>query len=364
MNYLVVGNGPSASSKVVGSLIDAFDGKVVRFNQCAFFQDGKDLRPFIGSRIDIWATCGWIQTRNIGQSQDLLAAPKDLRASTAGDWERLVAQGNNPEHISWETYNRVSQEMGSLPSSGALTTAHLLERGNKVFLYGFDFMARSQPHHYWSTSVSKNDVHCASKEKKWFTDRLKDPDVDVHLWDPDESGHLVEMYRQLYASEQANDYKSYSKSLYFDSLSRLCGEVRPATILDYGCGYSDLCQAVAGPARLIQYDPAIPEFSDKPTEPVDILVTTDVLEHIPVRSIAPILDYPARYHFHAICCRPAVKILNDGSNAHCTVKTEDWWEGYLTAHFAPRGKKVTRMKSPTQKVGVFVVSPESPLVDK
>lgn len=97
-------------------------------------------------------------------------------------------------------------------------------------------------------------------------------------------------------------------------------------ILDYGCGKSTLAQNLPFPIK--QYDPAIPKFADAP-EAADLVVCTDVLEHIEPECIDAVLEDICRLTkqlaFLVIANRPAKKILEDGRNAHLIQENEKWW---------------------------------------
>jgi hypothetical protein len=114
--------------------------------------------------------------------------------------------------------------------------------------------------------------------------------------------------------------------------------LRPRSILDYGCGQSRLLEALApdGSARLLRYDPAIPEFSEPPREVVDLLVNVDVLEHIPETDTDATLAHMASLCRNAIIVidtKPAALILPTGENAHCTLHPHAWWEARLRRIF-------------------------------
>lgn len=100
-------------------------------------------------------------------------------------------------------------------------------------------------------------------------------------------------------------------------------------ILDYGCGKGKL-----GLGR--KYDPAIPEFFADP-EPADLLVSTDVLEHIEPDLLDNVLIHMKskmkKQGFLTIGCSPAAKKLPDGRNAHLIVQSPDWWIEKLKEHF-------------------------------
>lgn len=100
-------------------------------------------------------------------------------------------------------------------------------------------------------------------------------------------------------------------------------------ILDYGCGKGKL-----GLGR--KYDPAIPEFSADP-EPADLLVCTDVLEHIEPDKLDNVLKHMRskmlKAGYFTIGCAPAAKKLPDGRNAHLIVQPPDWWLEKLSQYF-------------------------------
>lgn len=143
----------------------------------------------------------------------------------------------------------------------------------------------------------------------------------------------IEQYHQLHRT------KRYGVSGYkFASHIKLCAlELRPQVVLDYGCGQTNLADAVdfLG-ASFHRYDPAIPEISRKPVEKADLVVNTDVLEHVPQECIDPLLGDIASLSSHAffsIATSLAQEILPNGQNAHCSIKTGDEWLATISRHF-------------------------------
>ncbi|MBN8291126.1 methyltransferase domain-containing protein [Rhodobacter sp. NTK016B] len=105
---------------------------------------------------------------------------------------------------------------------------------------------------------------------------------------------------------------------------------QPESILDYGCGKGALKRALQDEfdGTFSEYDPAIPEKSARP-EPADLVVCTDVLEHIEPECINAVIDDLAALArvalFVVVSTRPAVKTLADGRNAHLIIQPlEDW----------------------------------------
>lgn len=145
----------------------------------------------------------------------------------------------------------------------------------------------------------------------------------------------VDLYRALHNAEASYGTTANELTPYILPFAR---EVAPKRILDYGCGKSQICRELAGQvgAEAVMYDPAIPALSAKPDGPCDFAINNDVLEHIPedqldsiigeIRSLAPKAVF-------TISIALADAILENGENAHCTVRTPEWWQARLTKHY-------------------------------
>lgn len=147
----------------------------------------------------------------------------------------------------------------------------------------------------------------------------------------------------------SEDYKAQNKKLheipaYGTSSAKWVGEVRGIaqtyavqTILDYGCGKGLLKQALG--FEIAEYDPAI-EGKDKQPQPAEMVVCTDVLEHIEPECLDAVLDdlqrLTKRVAFLTIATRPAKKILADGRNAHLIQESHKWWLPKLMERFTVR----------------------------
>lgn len=149
----------------------------------------------------------------------------------------------------------------------------------------------------------------------------------------------VEQYRQLYSPNYgATAY------LYFDEIAKEVLKLNPKSILDFGCGRSDLVAHFwkDGQRRVEKYDPAIPRFEMMPAGEFGLVLCTDVLEHILMSDVQRILNEIAnksRNALFTISLRPARKQLPDGRNAHVTLLTEDEWTRWVGSTFG-RATKV------------------------
>lgn len=144
MNIALVGNGPSATNKVIGPIIDSFD-MVVRFNN--FIQNGYE--PFVGKRTDVHAVneglyYGGIQDRGLPV---LMAVPwtKPTRPCVWQVMDYLMP--SDWALISEEAARSYSNCKEHWPSTGLLTITHFLLSGHKLWLSGFDCF-QSDRHHY------------------------------------------------------------------------------------------------------------------------------------------------------------------------------------------------------------------------
>lgn len=109
-------------------------------------------------------------------------------------------------------------------------------------------------------------------------------------------------------------------------------ELGAETILDYGCGRATLRAALQeqgiNAESIFEYDPAIPG-KDEMTGRADLVVSTDVLEHIEPQYLYPTiagLRYLAiKGAYFTIALTPSKVFLPDGRNAHLILKSREWW---------------------------------------
>lgn len=102
------------------------------------------------------------------------------------------------------------------------------------------------------------------------------------------------------------------------------------SVLDYGCGQGTLARALEGRGMVCrEYDPAIAGKDALPAF-ADVVVCTDVLEHIEPEKLPTVLKHidglARKAIFLVVSLRDANKLLPDGRNAHLIVKPAAWWE--------------------------------------
>ena len=108
-----------------------------------------------------------------------------------------------------------------------------------------------------------------------------------------------------------------------------------ATVLDYGCGTGELVKKA--PFEVNSYDPAISRYAQLP-KPADLVVCTDVLEHIEPELLDNVLkhlkDLTLKVGYFVIATRPDTsKSLPDGSNPHKIIQKPHWWKSVLSNYF-------------------------------
>ena len=114
----------------------------------------------------------------------------------------------------------------------------------------------------------------------------------------------------------------------------LCAENDTQDVLDYGCGKATLHMQM--PFGINNYDPAIPKYSAYP-EPADIVICTDVMEHIEPECLDAVLDDLKRLTkigiYLNVAMYAALKHLPDGRNTHLIQEGREWWLPRLMKRF-------------------------------
>jgi hypothetical protein len=125
-------------------------------------------------------------------------------------------------------------------------------------------------------------------------------------------------------------------------------EIGAHSVLDYGCGRGTLkpaLQRIAQEYDVSEYDPGIRGKDGTPL-PADLVVATDVLEHIEPEALDVVLDQlkslSMRGLFLNIATSPARELLPDGRNAHLIVEPPKWWLRRLAARGIPTDRTKIR----------------------
>lgn len=147
---------------------------------------------------------------------------------------------------------------------------------------------------------------------------------------------LVPLYKSMSETETGN-FLGLSILNYTKEIGHLIKEVDAKTVLDYGCGRGE---AYRSPhkihhkwglrrSQVTLYDPAF-HHAPPPVGQFDLVVCSDVLEHIPEDEvdafIARLFGFAKKAVWASVCCRPAKKVFpGTETNLHVTVKPYEWW---------------------------------------
>lgn len=148
------------------------------------------------------------------------------------------------------------------------------------------------------------------------------------------SPEYVEQNRQLH---EAIDVYGPGGIEWARPVVAICASLKTKNVLDYGCGKGSLVRALQEAGfDAYGYDPCVDGYAVSP-DPADVVVCTDVLEHIEPEHLDDVLEDLERLTKKAlyliISTRPALKILPDGRNAHLSLMPGNEWLRKLLSRF-------------------------------
>lgn len=119
-----------------------------------------------------------------------------------------------------------------------------------------------------------------------------------------------------------------------EEIRPLINKYQPQSFLDYGCGKGVLVKLLNEQfGNCTGYDPGYEEFKKLPSEPAEMLICTDVLEHIEPEYLENVLKHIdglfTKVAYLYIATSAAAKKLPDGRNAHLIVEEDNWWRPKL-----------------------------------
>lgn len=163
---------------------------------------------------------------------------------------------------------------------------------------------------------------------------------------------LIEQYRILHESQS---YGTGSERLFHSIQSVIEGFPSLGSILDYGCGRSRVADWLArvNGAQAFRFDPAIPQYDKRPTHKMDLVIVTNVLEHISEdmidATLADIRALSVNAYFHIATASDNV-VLPNGEPSRCTIRPPEWWQEKLKKFY----KRVRSLTSKSKGWCAFV----------
>ncbi|RMF59245.1 MAG: hypothetical protein D6746_08535 [Bacteroidetes bacterium] len=193
-SVVLVGNGPSATSRRLGDRIDTFD-VVVRFNRFVLL----GYEPQIGTRTTIWAINGnhKVHARTTPGNLErgvIVANPIRFGSGLPGDpvfyvrdrrdkaIERATITGKPYEVVPEDVWEHVARQMQRLtgskrwgrPSTGSALVEYLGTQERPVHLVGFDcFKGGKESHHYFPTEMNPGH-HRAEWDEAFINQAIAD----------------------------------------------------------------------------------------------------------------------------------------------------------------------------------------------
>lgn len=171
---------------------------------------------------------------------------------------------------------------------------------------------------------------------------------------------------KLYSGEYQNQLRklhqrkpSFGSAGKYKGLNEWIDKWKPQSLTDYGCGKGNVMKEIGSrypTCQLQGYDPGVLEYNQVPEFATDLLMCTDVLEHIEPEMIDNVLQHIdtlfKKSAFLLIDTREAIKTLPDGRNAHLIIEDNDWWTNKISTHLT--GNIVINSKQKQQKILMVV----------
>lgn len=187
------------------------------------------------------------------------------------------------------------------------------------------FIAWIGLHGFRLIEISGHEVEAGREDIVAFAFKRDLPDYHDHIG----------AYKEIHSSRH---YGASATELYLQAVASVVKELKPASIIDYGCGRSDLVAHfwLDGARKIARYDPAISAFSLMPSDVFDLVLATDVMEHIPMASVDRILTeirVLGKAALFTISLKLARAKLPDGRNSHVTILKADEWVRWIKSVF-------------------------------
>jgi hypothetical protein len=256
----------------------------------------------------------WNRVHDLWRGKDVVLIAGDRKSLRADDMRTEAAnlrEVRAPRQHAYAEIDRIEEEIGShngpiLMCLGCTATA-LAARLHKKGLWGIDLGHIGMFMRHAGIYNIQPDELCSSKYRAEL--RLLH---DQQEWGQRGDRHAGDVFNLI---SRIHEMKGTDT------------ELAKVTVLDYGCGEGSLKKALA-PHRVQEYDPGI-RGKDILPKPCDLVICTDVMEHVEPKQLNRVLDHifrlTAYMAYVVVATRPANAILPSGRNAHLIIQDAEWW---------------------------------------
>ena len=150
---------------------------------------------------------------------------------------------------------------------------------------------------------------------------------------------ISDNYLKLQKELHKNPNYGVASIKFAPNVKKILEDAKLFSISDYGAGKKNLQKTLnnlgLNNCQYYPYDPVFPEYG--PPKEADLVCCIDVLEHIEEIFLDNVLNdlkkITKKLGFFTIHTGPAVKILEDGRNAHLIQKPPSWWLPKMCSKF-------------------------------
>lgn len=262
----------------------------------------------------------WDKVRGFWRDRDVVLVAGSERSLTEDRMPeaKSVRRVMGTYRDSYDVLNRIEEEVGKpadpviicLGAAGTVLAERLARKGVWALDLGhIGMMMKNAGTGRWSTKVESQAGYVIT------ADQLLSP-----------------AYRAVMLAEHAKGAWGRAGKSHRDKVMQFAGDLKAATVLDYGCGTGTLgivLREAGAKFSVHDYDPGVPEKAAMPPA-ADLVVATDVMEHVEPGNVDNVLRHifnlTQKAALFSISLTPSERVLNDGKNAHLTVRDHKWWE--------------------------------------
>lgn len=122
----------------------------------------------------------------------------------------------------------------------------------------------------------------------------------------------------------------------YEVLSLLRDRTYITSVLDFGAGKGSMGRFIEDQGVQVawtNYDPGMPEYDTLPTKQFDMVISTDVLEHVEPEKLPEVIkqlaSYTGKVLYSDIACYPTEHLFSEGPYAgedlHLIIEHPSWW---------------------------------------